>query len=463
MTQKHSIDPHNVIARSEGPSYQELLDREPVAAPESLREDTVPYLGSENIPFDRYLRRAFHDREVEKLWPKSWLMVCRESQLPNPGDYLSYDITRYSILVVRSPSGVLRGYHNSCRHRGRILKRGSGNATELRCPYHSFAWDLDGAFKGAPCMWDFSHIDTDDFGLPEVKLATWGGWVFINMDLEATPLLEHMGIVPEHFARWEIDQRYVSMHIEKVIACNWKVATEAFIESYHAIQTHPQILVYSGIDNSQYDVWGDNVSRTITTMGVVNPSHTNVYTEQDCIDTILGTSALIGSSDEEQTIEQGRTARERIAEISYADFNAQWGRDIRGEATQSEVMDSILYLVFPNFMPWGGYLPTLTYRHRPNGDDHESCIMDIYILTHFPEGSARPADASTIRLGIDEPFSKAKEMGEALGRIFDQDGANLPQVQRGMKASRTGEGVLANYQEIRIRQFHQTLDKYLDA
>ena len=126
-------------------------------------------------------------------------------------------------------------------------------------------------------------------------------------------------------------------------------------------------------------------------------------------------------------------------------------------------MDSILYLVFPNFMPWGGYLPTLTYRHRPNGDDHESCIMDIYILTHFPKGSPRPADAPTVRLAIDEPFSKATEMGEALGRIFDQDGANLPQVQRGMKASKTGEAVLANYQEIRIRHFHQTIAKYLDA
>jgi hypothetical protein len=68
-----------------------------------------------------------------------------------------------------------------------------------------------------------------------------------------------------------------------------------------------------------------------------------------------------------------------------------------------------------------------------------------------------------VRLAIDEPFSKATEMGEALGRIFDQDGANLPQVQRGMKASKTGEAVLANYQEIRIRHFHQTIDKYLDA
>jgi hypothetical protein len=105
----------------------------------------------------------------------------------------------------------------------------------------------------------------------------------------------------------------------------------------------------------------------------------------------------------------------------------------------------------------------LTYRHRPNGDDHESCIMDIYILSSFPEGSPRPADAPTVRLGIDEPFSKAAELGAGLGRIFDQDGANLPFVQRGMVASKSGEAVLANYQEVRIRHFHQTLDKYLDA
>jgi hypothetical protein len=105
----------------------------------------------------------------------------------------------------------------------------------------------------------------------------------------------------------------------------------------------------------------------------------------------------------------------------------------------------------------------LTYRHRPNGDDHESCIMDIYILSSFPAGEPRPADAPTVRLGIDEPFSKATELGAGLGRIFDQDGANLPFVQRGMVASKSGEAVLANYQEVRIRHFHQTLDKYLDA
>ena len=140
------------------------------------------------------------------------------------------------------------------------------------------------------------------------------------------------------------------------------------------------------------------------------------------------------------------------------------GVDLKSFATEAEVMDSILYLLFPNFAPWAGYHTALTYRHRPNGDDHESCIMDIFLLNPFPEGTERPADAATVRLGANEPFAKAVDvMGEGLANIFDQDGANLPQVQRGMKASGKGTITLANYQEVRIRHFHKTLDKYLNA
>jgi hypothetical protein len=157
-------------------------------------------------------------------------------------------------------------------------------------------------------------------------------------------------------------------------------------------------------------------------------------------------------------------ARDKIAEVNYNAFSEQAGEDLHGYATKAELMDAILYLLFPNFAPWAGFGPVLTYRHRPNGNDHESCIMDIFIMGQFPEGEERPADASTVRLTAEQPFSDANEvMGEALARIFDQDGSNLPQVQKGMKASKTGEVVLANYQEVRIRQFHQTLDKYLQA
>ncbi len=129
----------------------------------------------------------------------------------------------------------------------------------------------------------------------------------------------------------------------------------------------------------------------------------------------------------------------------------------------SELMDSTLYLLFPNFAPWAGHGQVITYRHRPNGDDVDSCIMDIYLLARYPEGTEPPEDAPTFRLGIDEPFSDAAEvLGAGLANVFNQDGANLPQVQKGMKASRKGTVTLGNYQEVRIRHFHQTLEKYIN-
>ena len=90
--------------------------------------------------------------------------------------------------------------------------------------------------------------------------------------------------------------------------------------------------------------------------------------------------------------------------------------------------------------------------------------MDIFLLTRYPEGTEPPEDAPTYRLGIDEPFSDAAEvMGAGLSNVFNQDGANLPQVQKGLKASKKGAVSLGNYQEVRIRHFNQTLDKYLNA
>lgn len=452
----------DLIARFPGNSYQDLLDRETVPVPEALREDTAPFLGSDDLDLARWTSRAFHELEVEKVWRRTWQAACRETQLKEPGDYFVYDIVNDSILLTRTEAGDIRGYYNSCLHRGRALKRGTGKSTEFRCPYHGFTWSLDGSFQGMPCEWDFTHVDKDQFCLPQVAVETWGGWVFINMADEPQDFGDYLDIIPEHFKRWQPENTFVAVHVEKVINANWKAVLEAFIESYHGLHTHPQILCYSGIDNSQYDVWGDHVSRTITTMGTINPSHADTFTQQDCVDALLGTSRV----DVEQAghVDNEFEARDRFAALSFAQYSEASGQPLAEFSTQSEIMDSILYLIFPNFAPWAGFLPNLTYRHRPNGDDHESSIMDIFVLCRFPEGAERPADAPAIRLGPDQPFMEAAEaLGEGLARVFDQDAANLPQVQKGMKASKKGTVTLANYQEVRIRHFHQTLDKYLRA
>ena len=102
-----------VLTRSPGQSYQELLDKETNPVPDSLRDNTNPYLGSENLSVDRYLSREFHELEVEHVWQRTWQAVCRETEVAAPGDTHVYDITRFSIIVTRTESGALKAYKNA--------------------------------------------------------------------------------------------------------------------------------------------------------------------------------------------------------------------------------------------------------------------------------------------------------------------------------------------------------------
>ena len=461
MTDSKTSNEASVIARSSGESYQQMLDKETNPVPDALRENTNTFLGSENLSVDRYLSREFHDLEVEKMWSRTWQAVCRETELSDAGDFTVYDIASYSIFVTRNAAKELKGYYNACLHRGRQLKTGSGTAREIKCPFHGFRWNLDGEFQGAPCQWDFPHVKPEEFSLPEVQVDTWGGWVFINMDENAESLHSYMGILPQHFERWKPETTFKAMHIEKVIACNWKIGWEAFIESYHTVQTHPQILPYLGDSNSQYDIWGDNISRTISPMGVVSP-HLDDVPASKSVNDWLDHGAWI-SGDLNVEVPEGVSAREWLAEYFFKHYSEDYQVDLASFCTQSEIMDSILYSVFPNFAPWAGFHPNLTYRFKPYGDDHTKCTMEIIVLMRYPEGAERPADCEVFRLSQEELFSSAPGLEGGLGRVFDQDHTNLEAIQKGLKNLKTGEIVLANYQEVRIRHFHQTLDKYVNA
>ena len=442
-------------------SYQELLDQECVTVPDALRVDTQPELPSDLIATDRWTDQGVFDKEVSNLWPKVWQMVCRETTFQNPGDYFVYDIARYSILMVLTESGELKGFHNSCLHRGRALKSGRGVSHEIRCPYHGFCWHLDGSFKDAYCDWEFDEDALSQLNLPEVQVTSWGGWVLINMDPEAPAFDEYASVLGDHFTRWAPEDRYVSLHVEKKIRCNWKVAMEAFIESYHAIQTHPQILSFTGGDNSQYDVFGEHLSRTITPQGIPNPGQADRFSVRESVEAMTGPEgfeqalALTGKSADDIS------SREAIGAIRKAEFAAFLEADKLASVTDAETMDSILYLVFPNFAPWGGFQSQITYRYRPDGMNVDGCIMDIYLLDGFAADSPRPPDAKTIRLGYDERYAEAEELG-MLGSLFDQDANNLPEVQKGLMASRSGQVLTASYQELRIRHFHATLSSYLE-
>lgn len=438
--------------------FQELLKQERVPVPDYLAP-SYPGFGDADLSADRYASAAFHQLEATKMWPRTWQFVGREEQIPKTGDHLVYDIVGHSIIVMRGDDGQIRGFHNSCLHRGRALRMGGGTVGQLKCPYHGFTWDLKGKLASIPCAWDFKHLEGRDNDLPQVRVESWLGFVFINMDEKAPALIDYLDALPSHFRDYAFERSVVVAHVQRRVEANWKVAQEAFMESMHAHVTHPQLLTFTADCDSQYDMYGDNISRSVTPMAVPS-SHTRGVPEPLVLHDILEESGRMADSDgDAHTLPEGQTTRQYIGELNRRIFGEASGRDL-SHATLAELQDAILYSVFPHFQIWAGYFGNIVYRAMPDGHDPESCIYDVMVLGRHKAGEARPAAVPVHRLADDEPFSSAAELG-ALGPVLDQDMRNLPHMTRGLKASLTGVVTLASYQELRIRQHHHTLDRYL--
>jgi len=444
-------------ARCPGPGYQDLLRADTFPPPASLASQSARDLGCAAILAERYTSRDFFELECERLWPRVWQMACREEEIPEAGDFVVYDIVGRSLLVVRTDSGEIRAYFNSCLHRGRRLADESGHASAFRCGFHGWTWNLDGSIRSVPCRWDFSHLADAGLALPQARVGAWGGFVFVNMDPEAVPLEDYLEVLPAHFARWRLEDCYKSVHVGKVIGCNWKVAMEAFMESYHVVATHPQILPVFADASAQYDVYGDHVNRNLAAFGAPS-AHLGDRAPSDP-EVVAAMLALMGRH--APATVAGRGARAALGSINRRSFARAFGGDYEG-VSDAETLDALVYNVFPNFSPWGGFAPNIVYRWRPVGRDVGACLMEVMILKRCPRGRQRPKPVAMRLLGPDEPWSAATEL-PVLGPVIDQDMSNMPHVQAGLTASGTGRVQLGRYQEVRIRHFHRTLDKYLAA
>ena len=441
-------------ARSPGISVQELLDREKVPVPEVLRWTRYDYMGSEPIPAERYTSRQFHELEMEKMWPRVWQMVCREEDITEVGDHIVYEIGDWSFLVMRSEPDRIKAFYNACLHRGRQLRTQSGNVSKLRCPFHGFTWGLDGSLQDVPCRWDFPHVNDEEFSLPEARVDTWGGFIFINMDDEAASLADYLQDLPEQFERWDFENRYKRAHVGKIVDMNWKVGVEAFIESFHVLATHPQIMPSTGDTNTQYDVSAEtpHYNRMITAMGTPSP-HLADNVDPDAI------IRSMTRAEDGLKVPEGMTAREFAARMRRQMLEKRTGNDY-SDATCSELVDAIQYHVFPNFFPWGGVGDNLIFRFRPWGGP-DRALMEVMYLSPCPQDKPRPKPAKMRLLAPDEDWLEALDELGPVAAIFHQDMANMPIVQRGLKTMKTPRLTIANYQESRIRHLHRTLEKYV--
>ena len=205
------------------------------------------------LPAAWYGDAAVHGRERARIFGTSWQFLTFAGRLREPGDYVADDIAGWNVVVVVDDDGRLRGHHNVCRHRaGPIVATGAGRVPSLVCRYHGWAYGLDGGLRSAR---DFGgELDCTTVSLAPVRVETWRGLVFVNIDLDgdAPSLLDDLGGFVAACAGFPLESFEAAIGKQFTIECNWKVYADNYLEGYHIPLVHPGL--NKEIDAKQYRV-----------------------------------------------------------------------------------------------------------------------------------------------------------------------------------------------------------------
>lgn len=436
------------------PTFADWIDADSRKPPKAYSRVTEFDLGTEDVPVERYTTKDFHDLEMRRMWSRSWQMACHESNIPEPNDYTTYRIGKRSWIICRQKDGSIKAFVNACLHRGMQLVEGSGKMPAIVCPFHGWSWSNNGASRGVTERWDFPQLKDRDLCLPEAQVATWGGFVFINPDPNAEPFASYVGELDEHFASDPLENRRVAAHVARITPANWKVAQEAFLESYHVSPTHPQAVPVSEYAETQYDIYSDNVSR-LATISIAPVSETlKQMSEQEFAD--FGAKS---TGREPVKLASGQTYRNALADERRKLVSSISGKPV-DHLSDCEMLDAVEYFIFPNFMPWHGYGLQIAYRFRPYEDNHDQSIMEVYYLLPRDLSEPCPKAPDTIWVSDDQKFADIEALGR-IGPIFDQDWVNILRVSKGLDSTVKKGLWMANYQEARIRHYHNRIDQFI--
>jgi len=449
-----------------------------VAVPERWR------LGENSVPKGRYIDLEFLELELERLFPRTWLMACRLEEVAQVGAFVELEVGDESIVVVRPDTGQVRAFFNSCRHRGTRLVRGSGRLGEFRCPFHAWRWDLGGALTDRPDDASFAPRPAGELCLAECRCDTWGGFVFVNMDLDAEDLDEYLAPLPARLEGFKLQEMRYRWHKRVVVPANWKTAVDAFIEAYHVPGTHPQFLrprltPATPATRAEVPLWPPSVTeshgrhartrkptpdpeqvepiaRATARSGLTPLEQTQVFVEYQLrelgsLNTDWDRRALervLAGELPEDPFEQHLRYLATRREMAAADGVRL--PDLTPEQVRAGAYD---WLVFPNtvLLVTGTVGSVLGYRALPDGHDPDSCVFDMWSMQLFAPGAA--PDVTT------EVFEDWHDA--ALGEVLTQDLGNLAAVTAGMHSRSFDAAHLNLRQEMSIHHYHQTADGYL--
>jgi Rieske 2Fe-2S family protein len=195
------------------------------------------------LPAPWYRDPAHYERELEVFWYRKWICVAREEQLPAPGDWRLVRLGTQSLVLLRDEAGGLRVFHNTCRHRGSVLcteDQGSFARRRIVCPYHAWTYDLEGHLVATPRRMETSDFNMKEFGLFEVAVDRWGGFVFVKLEKGGEPLAAAIGEREAWYERYRFGDLRIAKRIVLDVKANWKLLAENFSECFHCPPVHPE-------------------------------------------------------------------------------------------------------------------------------------------------------------------------------------------------------------------------------
>jgi phenylpropionate dioxygenase-like ring-hydroxylating dioxygenase large terminal subunit len=432
------------------------------------------------LSVEAYISPEYAKAEADKLWAKVWQHAGRVEEIPDVGDYITYEIMDDSILIVRTAPDAIKAYHNVCPHRGRRLvdpscggHSGCGQKQRFVCGYHAWTFNLDGQATHILDKEDWKGALTDQCtSLSEVKVDTWGGWIWINMDPDCAPLREYLEPIAALLDPFEFEKMRYRFRQWVIFDCNWKVALEAFLEPYHVAGTHPQLTKYG-----DFYAWSQalglhgNDGYDTKTPKAGSAADTTVHRAAKGPDARVAIREMqeefwetIGASTTETLVNAARRLVDELPEgTPPQEVHHHWLERAKADdgargviwpaITDKQMADAgLAQSIFPNMNILPGPVFALYYRVRPYGADPNKCIYEAVAMERFPEGQAPETE-----------WVYAEPTEENWRKVIAQDFSNMIAVQRGMK-SRGFRGCLPNpHQERKVTNLHRNLADYMGA
>ena len=438
-----------------------------VDTPEDLNQATL-------LPVEAYISEDYARAERDKLWRKVWIQAGRVEDIPEPGNYITYDIVDDSVLIVRTEEGEIKAYHNVCTHRGRRLvdtpegKRNAwGKKMNFVCGFHAWTFNLEGSCTYIQNKDDWGGALTDErTRMGRVNVDTWGGFIWINLDPDCEPLRDYLEPVATMLDPFQLQNMRPRWRFWTIFDCNWKVSLEAFNETYHVPGTHPEFMSFgdfTGWGKAQgkhsfigYDTGeGPKENASKLRLGAGDPrvataelqkytwEGVNTNTTQTLVDVAQTLPDVLpeGTSAPEVLKYWLDTAREIDAK-----------RGVHWPVVDPEhvAKSGTAWQIFPNQQIGHAVNNMLCYQARPYGTNPDKCYFEVAVYELYPEGEA-PATEWTYA----EP--------KAFPHVLTQDFSNMAAVQQGMK--NVGfRGNLPNPKaEQAVTSLHRNLARYMGA